>query len=512
MNGAESLVRTLLAAGVDTCFANPGTSEMHFVAALDRVPGMRCILAMFEGVATGAADGYARMAGKPAASLLHCGPGLANGLANLHNARRGHVPLVNITGDQATYHKPLAPPLAADTEAFARGVSDWVRTAVAADEVGRLAAEAVQAALTPPGQVATLILPSDASWNEGGAAAAPLPAPEPATVDEDTITEVARILASREPAVILLGGRALRAPALADAHRIAAASGAVLLAECFNTRMERGAGRHPIGRVPYAIDAALATFAGCRHVILVEAADPVSFFAYPGKRGQLRPPDAAPHVLARHGEDSADALARLAERLGAPPVPPPSAPRPQPARGAVTPEAFAHTLSALLPDDAVVVDESITFGFGVFPATTGAAPHDWLQLTGGAIGDGLPMATGAAVGVPGRRVVNLQADGSALYTVQALWTQARERLAVTTVILSNRRYAILQGELQQVGATPGEASRTLFDLGRPDLDWVGIARGFGVDGARAETMDAFADLFAHANRTPGPFLIELVVP
>ncbi len=512
MNGAESLVRTLLAAGVDTCFANPGTSEMHFVAALDRVAGMRCVLAMFEGVATGAADGYARMAGKPAASLLHCGPGLANGLANLHNARRAHVPLVNITGDQATYHKPLDPLLAADTEGFARGVSGWVRTATTPAEVGSLAAEAVQAARTPPAQVATLILPSDASWSEGGVPAAPLPAVPVKRVDGAAVAEVAQVLRSRAPTIIVLGGAALFAQGLADAHRIAARSGARLLAECFNTRVERGAGRHAVDRVPYQIDAALAAFDSIHHVILVGADDPVSFFAYPGRRGQLRAPGAALHVLAHRDEDAPDALARLAEALDAPAVPPPSAPRPEPARGPVTSAAFAQTLSALMPEGAIVVDESITFGFAFFTGTLGAAPHDWLQLTGGAIGDGLPLSTGAAVGAPGRRVVNLQADGSALYTVQALWTQAREKLDVTTVIFANRRYAILQGELQQVGAQPGEASRTLFDLGNPDLDWVAIAKGFGVEAARAETMEDFAALMSHANRTPGPFLIELMVP
>ena len=513
MNGAESLVRTLLAAGVDTCFANPGTSEMHFVAALDRVPGMRCILGMFEGVATGAADGYARMAGKPAASLLHCGPGLANGLANLHNARRAHVPLVNITGDQATYHKPLDPLLAADTEGFARGVSGWVRTATTPAEVGSLAAEAVQAALTPPGQVATLILPSDASWSEGGVAARPLPAPPVKSVDDAAIAEVAKVLRAREPAVIVLAGAALQAEGLADAHRIANASGAKLFAETFNTRIARGRGRHAVDRMPYQIDAALAAFDGIRHVVVVGAADPVSFFAYPGKRGRLRPPEATLHVLARPDEDGPQALARLAEALNAPAVPPPEpGPRPEPAKGPVTSEAVAVTLAALMPEDAVVVDESISYGYGFLPRTTGAAPHDWLQLTGGAIGDGLPLSTGAAVGAPGRRIINLQADGSALYTVQALWTQARERLDVTTVIFANRRYAILQDELQQVGATPGEASRTLFDLGNPDLDWISIAKGFGVEAARAETMEDFARLMAHANRTPGPFLIELMVP
>ena len=309
------------------------------------------------------------------------------------------------------------------------------------------------------------------------------------------------MLESGEPAVIVLGGAALHEPSLKDASRIAAKTGVTLLAETYNTRIERGRGRHPVDRVPYQVDAGHAAFDGVRHVILVGAADPISFFAYPGKRGQFRPQDAALHVLARPDEDASDALARLVEALHAPPAPPPkSTPRPEPAKGPLTSEAVARTLSALMPEGAVVVDESVSFGFALFPHTVAAPPHDWLQLTGGAIGDGLPLSTGAAVGAPGRRIINLQADGSALYTVQALWTQARENLAVTTVILANRRYAILQGELQQVGATPGEASRTLFDLGNPDLDWVAIARGFGVDGARAETMEEFATLLADANR------------
>jgi acetolactate synthase-1/2/3 large subunit len=511
MNGAESLVRTLLASGVDTCFANPGTSEMHFVAALDRVPGMRCILALFEGVATGAADGYARLAGKPAVTLLHCGPGLANGLANLHNARRGRVPLLNIVGDQATYHKPLDPLLAADTEGFAHAVSAWVKIARHAGEVGACAAEAIQAARLAPGHVASLILPSDASWSEGGIVAAPLPVPPPETVDVTTIGAVHDILVSGEPAMLLLAGASLRADALAQARRIADATGARLSAETFNTRIERGGGRPPVDRAPYPIDQALEHFAGVRHLILVSAVEPVAFFAYPGRPGRLLPRDCTVHVLARPEDDGPDALARLAagprsRRIET------AAPPPPPARGAVTSEALAQSLTALLPENAVVVDEALTFGFALYPGTANAAPHDWLQLTGGAIGDGLPMATGAALGAPGRRVICLQADGSALYTVQALWTQARERLDVTTVILSNRRYEILVGELAGVGAEGGRASGQLFSLGDPAMDWVKIAEGFGVEAARADTMERFADLFTAANARKGPFLIELAIP
>ena len=511
MNGAESLVHTLIGAGVDTCFANPGTSEMHFVAALDRIPGMRCVLGLFEGVVTGAADGYARMTDRPAATLLHCGPGLANGLANLHNARRARSPVVNIVGDQATYHRELDAPLTADTEGWARPVSGWVRTASHAPAVGRDAAACVQAAMSAPGQIATLILPSDTCWDDGGVVADRLAAPAWPHASPDQVEVAARALRSGEPVLLLLGHRALRSGALADAHRVCEATGARMLAQTSNARIERGAGRVPIGRVPYAVDAAVKALAGLKHLVLVGAPAPVGFFAYPGKPGRMQPDDCQVHVLARPEQDQAEALARLAEALGAPPVAPKPVQRPSPARGPVTQEGFAQCIAALLPEHAIVVDESVSYGRSMFPVTEAAAAHDWLQITGGAIGNGMPLATGAAVACPGRRVVNLQADGSAMYTVQSLWTQAREKLDVTTVILSNRSYAILMGEYLGVGANPGRTALDMMSLRDPDLDWPRIAGGLGVAAARAETLDQFTDLFAQANARPGPFLIELIV-
>jgi acetolactate synthase-1/2/3 large subunit len=511
MNGAESLVHTLLASGIDTCFANPGTSEMHFVAALDRVAGMRCVLGLFEGVVTGAADGYARMAGKPAATLLHCGPGLANGLSNLHNGRRAYTMMVNCVGDQATYHRPLDAPLTADTEGLARAVSGWVRTATHASTVGQDAAIAAQAAQTMPGTIATLILPSDTCWDDGGVVAKALPIPVAKAAEPGMVANAARVLRRGEKVMIVLGNGALRAAPLATAHAIAAATGASLTAQTSNARIERGAGRHAIDRVPYPIDQAIAALAGVKHVILVGAQKPVGFFAYPNKPGYMYPEDAQVHVLARVEHDLPATLAALAAELGAAPVSPAAGSRGEAAKGAVTSEALGRSLSALLPEGAIVSDESVSFGRGLYPGTHHAAPHDWLQLTGGAIGDGLPMATGAAVACPDRRVVNLQADGSAMYTVQALWTQARERLNVTTVILANRKYAILLGELANVGANPGRVALDMMDLGNPDLDWVKIAGGMGVAAARAETMEQFNDLFAAANRMSGPFVIELVI-
>ncbi|MBN8995758.1 MAG: acetolactate synthase large subunit [Rhizobiales bacterium] len=513
MNGAESLVHTLLLGGVDTCFANPGTSEMHFVAALDRIPGMRCVLALFEGVATGAADGYQRMAGKPAATLLHCGPGLANGIANLHNARRARAGIVNIVGDQATYHDPLDPPLASEIESFARPVSAAVLRAARPHLVGGDAARAVAVARGPGGGIATLVLPSDASWDEGGIVAAPLPFEAPYRVADDAVADAATVLRSGKPALILLGGRGTLAEPIASAHAIAAATGAKLIGEGFGARIERGRGRHPLDRVPYVVEMAVEMFRDIREVILVGADEPVTFFAYPGKPGLPFAPGTRLRVLARPDEDAADALARLADAVGARPVPPPDhGPAVSPARGAMTPDAIARTLTALLPEDSIVVDESISAGFPFYSGTERAARHTWLRHVGGAIGIGLPLATGAAIGAPGRRVVTLQGDGSALYTVQALWTQAREKLDVTTVIFANRGYAILRMEMAGVGANPGRTALNMLDVTEPDVDWVKIAEGFGVEAARAETMETFADLLELANRRSGPFLIELVLP
>lgn len=513
ISGAESLVRSLLACGVDTCFANPGTSEMHFVAALDRVPGMRCVLGLFEGVVTGSADGYARMTGKPAATLLHCGPGLANGLANLHNARRAGVPIVNLIGDQATHHRPFDPPLAADTEGWARPVSAWTRTSTSAAMVGADAAAAVQAAQAAPGGIATLILPSDVCWDSGGKVAAPLAPITTPKVSADVVGKTARILRSGQATLLVLAGSALGEAALADAHRIAAATGARLIAPMSNARITRGRGRFAIGRIPYSGDAARDQLTGIRNVILVGAAAPVTFFAYPGKSQRPYPQDAVVHTLARAEQDLPDALARLADELDAPRVELPAS-KPQThgiAKGAVTSEALAQTLNALLPEQAIVVEESVSFGRAFYPGTAQAAPHDWLQLTGGAIGSGLPLATGAAVAAPGRRVVALQADGSGMYTLQALWTMAREKLDVTVVLLANRKYAALLIELADVGATAGKTAHDMFDLGNPNLNWVQLANGMGVEAARADDMERFAELFAMANRRPGPFLIELVI-
>ena len=513
MNGAESLVHTLLGAGVEVCFSNPGTSEMHFVAALDRVPGMRCVLGLQENVVTGAADGYWRMAGKPAVTLLHCAPGLSNGLANLHNARRARSGIVNCVGDQATYHRQYDAPLTGDTEGFARGVSGWVRTSARAEDVGRDAAVAVQAARSSPGQIATMILPSDTCWNPGGVVAAPLPVPAVPQADSHAVRAAARILREKSNVLLLLGGQmAVSDAAQAQAQRIHAHTGVRLLAETSNARVPRGRGRLQLERVPYPADMAIASLAPTREIILVGSRAPIGFFAYPNKPSKHYPEDAGITVLTRPEQDAESALRALADELGCPAsaIPDPG-PRPQADRGAPTPEGLARTIAALMPDEAIIVDEAVSYGRGLFPYTFAAPRHDWLQITGGAIGCGLPLATGAAMGGGGRRVINLQADGSAMYTVQALWTQARERLPITTIILSNRKYQILLGEYQGVGANPGRTALDMMDLSNPDIGWVGLARSLGVEAAPAATLEQLGDLLSQSLTRNAPFLIELSI-
>lgn len=511
MNGANALLRTLVAGGVDTCFMNPGTSEMHFVAALDDVPGMRGVLALFEGVATGAADGYARMAEKPAAVLLHLGPGLGNGIANLHNARRARVPLINVVGDHATYHKQFDAPLESDIDALASNVSGWVRRSMKTAELPADAVDALAAAWGPPGRVATLILPADVSWSDGAEPARPAPAPARRQPDEAAVREVAEVLRRGEPVGFLVGGTACRAAALDRVGAIAAATGARVLCETFPTRLERGAGRVAPERLAYLAEMAVAQLDGLAHLVLVDAASPVSFFAYPGKPSDLVPDGCRVHTLARPGEDVMAALDALGP-AGTPAPAPAARPALPDGSVALTAQTLGEAIGALLPEGAIVTDESNTSGLFISGATAGAPPHDWLTLTGGAIGMGLPLAVGAAVACPDRRVVALEADGSAMYTSQALWTMAREGLDVTAVVLSNRSYAILNMELQRVGATAGgPRSRAMLDLHDPELDFVSLARGMGVPATRAGTAGEFSEQLARALSEPGPNVVEAVI-
>ncbi|MGZ8202390.1 MAG: acetolactate synthase large subunit [Burkholderiales bacterium] len=515
MNGAESLVRTLVVNGVNVCFTNPGTSEMHFVAALDKVEGMRCVLGLFEGVVTGAADGYYRMAGKPASTLLHLGPGLGNGLANLHNAKKARSGIVNIVGEHATYHLRHNAPLTADIAGIARPVSDWVRTATDARSLARDCAAAIHAARIAPGQIASLIAPADTAWGEADGIAEAEPPPQRSEAAPEAIDAAARALSSGEAAMLMLGGAALRGKALEHAGRIAARTGCRLMAEFNNARMEGGAGRVHVNRLPYPVDQALAALKGMRHLILAGARTPVAFFAYPNKPSVLAPVDCQINTLATVEQDLERALEVLADAVNARRTPPAPVGERRPGAlptGKVTPEGIAAVIAALLPENAIVADESVTTGRNFSHAMGAAQPHDWLNIMGGAIGWGLPIATGAAIAAPDRKVVALEGDGSGMYTLQALWTMARENLDVTVVVLANRAYQILRSELANMGAgTPGQRATDMLTLDRPALDWVALARGHGVEGTRATTLEEFAEQLQHALAHRGPRLVELVI-
>lgn len=513
MNGAENLIRALLASGVDTCFTNPGTSEIHLVAALDRIPEVRCVLGLFEGVISGAADGYARMTEKPAWTLLHLGPGFGNGLANLHNASRAQVPIINVIGQHATYHLPLDTPLTSDIEAIARPYSKWLRTSRASAEVGRDASEAAAAARTAPGQIATLIVPADVAWSDAGSVAAlPATVPEAPVPAAVAVEQGAAMLRSGVKTAILMTGNALYGKGLAAAGRIAQATGAKLLAPYPVTRLARGAGLPPVDRVAYVLEQGVEQFKEFGHLILVGARAPVAYFAYPGKDSAFTSPECNIHTLASPGEDYVGALEAVetALSLPRPPSAGENAARPQLPDGNITLPGLAAVVGALLPENAIVVDESMTSGRGMMAATKGAPPHDWLGNTGGSIGIAMPLAVGAAVASPDRRVLCLTADGSGMYTLQALWTMAREGLAVTTVVFANRDYAVLKREFSYLGiGNPGTRALGMFEIGRPDLDWVHLAKGMGVPATRVTSLSDFAKALREGFESEGPTLIEV---
>jgi len=514
MNGAERLLETLVESGVELCFANPGTSEMQLVSAIGNSEKMRAVLCLFEGVVSGAADGYARMSDKPALTLLHLGSGFSNSMANQHNAKRAHVPLLNIVGDHATYHLQYDSPLTSDVPAHARISSNWTRVSESADDLAAAGALAVQASLQGWGKIATLIAPANHAWEESTQPVPALPVPAPEKVSATSISEVADTLSNGKTTALFLGGRALREECLNAAGRIARASGARILCETFPARLQRGAGRVPVERLPYFAEQAMEHLSGFEQLILVGASAPVSFFAYPGKKSWLTPDDCEVLTLAGVDQDVLRALEGVAAATGATEqaIPaPPVQDQPSPS-GILTPLAIAQTLGQLMPENAIVSDEAATCGLAMFPATENTPPHDWLTLAGGAIGQGLPLSLGAAIACPDRKVIALQADGSAMYTIQALWSMAREHTDVTVVIMNNRSYAILNIELARVGAgQPTAKTLSMFDLSRPDIDWVDMAQSMGVPATRATSAEEFHQQFADAMTNHGPQLIEAMV-
>jgi acetolactate synthase-1/2/3 large subunit len=500
---------------MEVCFANPGTSEMHLVNAIDRIQGIRPVLALFEGVCTGAADGYSRMADKAACTILHLGPGLANGLANLHNAKRAGSQILNIVGDHATYHRKYDAPLTSDVEGVARPMSAWMRSAETAKGLAGDGAAALAAANGPPGKVATLIVPADCAWGEADGPARPLESQHPAGPDRDVLRTVADMMRHGGGTVaVMVGSAGLREPGLEALGRIAAGTSARVLCDTFPARLERGAGLPAVERLPYFPEDAMRTLEGLTDLVLVGIKAPVSFFAYPGLPSEMAPEQCRKHVLVPPGGDIVGALEMLADEVGAPrdAVRRTALARPDLPTGDLDAEKVGAMLAALLPENAIVSDEGLTSGFPCFNATVETVPHTWLVITGGALGEGMPVAAGAAIACPDRPVVCLHGDGAAMYTLQALWTHAREGLNIKTIIFSNRRYRILQIELSRLGfQNPGRNAMSLFSLGDPDLDWVSLAKGMGVPATRAETAEDFAKQFRAALAEPGPGLIEAVI-
>lgn len=512
MNGAESLVQTLTDQGVDICFANPGTSEMHFLKALEN-PRMRSVLCLFEGVCTGAADGYYRMKGTPASTLLHLGPGLANGLANIHNARRASSGMVNIVGEHSAAHLKYDPPLMSDIEGLARPLSHWVRRVESPRAVAWDVATAVEKASEHAGQIATLILPGDTSWQEAGEPVAPpRVAAKAKAPDAARVEHIAQVLRSGEQTLIVLAGRSSRGRAIELAGKLKAATGCRLATQFFTARIERGAGRVTLERIPYAVGQAVEYLKGFKHIITVETTEPIAFFSYPDKPSLLKSPGTSVHSLVEMGEDGEAGLEMLVEAVGATRTPAVFQPRSDatPPTGALGPATIAQALAAALPENCILVDESLTTGRETMGLTVGAAPHDLINNMGGSIGYGTPVATGAALACPDRRVFCMVGDGSAMYTIQSLWTQAREGLNITTIIFANNSYAILKAEYANMGAgAPGERALAMIDIDRPRIDWLAMAKSMGVPGVAVDTAEAFHKAMADSVNESGPCLIEV---
>ncbi len=513
MNGAESLVHTLADGGVEICFGNPGTSEMHFVAALDREPRMRGVLCLFEGVVAGAADGYARMAGKPAATLLHLGPGFGNAISFLHNARKAHQPVINIVGDHATSHSRYAQaPLTSDIMAICGSVSDWLHQSKSVEEVAGDGARALQAARQ--GQIATLVLPADCAWNQAAGSAPPLPAILPGKVDAAPIDRAAAALKNGKKTALLMRGACLERRGLNAAGRIAQHSGARLLHDYFTPRMTRGEGLTEVERIPYFAEQIVECLQGLEQIILVGAPPPVTFFAYPDKPSWVTPEGCDLITLAGERDDAVGVLEALADALGAKQagrivkrvIPE------MPVHAPLDPHTMGAIMARLMPDNAILSDDSLTAGPGLHQSLKYGPCHDWLVLTGGAIGDAPPMAVGAGLACPDRKVIAVSGDGAAMYSLQSLWTMAREKLDVVTIVCANRRYNILNIELTRVGAlNPGPKTLAMLDLHDPELDFVKLAEGMGVEASRAATTTEFAAQFADAMQRRGPRLIEAVI-
>ncbi|MEF9956016.1 MAG: acetolactate synthase large subunit [Acinetobacter sp.] len=512
-NGAQALIKTLLNNNIEVCFSNPGTSEMHFVAALDENPQMRAVLTLFEGVATGAADGYARMLNKPACTLLHLGCGLGNGLANLHNAHKAKVPVLNIVGDHATYHVKYNAQLQSDIETIARNFSGWVKTTKTPEELCDDAQDAIKS--SHKREVATLILPADVSWTDGVEAKEPTQDQFNPEIDETKIQQLVQVLKSSDKVAMILGGAALQEPMLNLLSKISEVTGVQLFAEVFPTKMQRGVGRPYIERMAYFSELASVQLTNFEHIILVDSRRPVSFFAYPDKSSDLVPEGCEVHQLVDDYRNLSFALEHLCEQLNAMHI----APNLQEKStqllpyGKLTAKKVCQIIGGLLPENAIISDEAQTSGV-MLPKYTRASPkHDLLTLTGGAIGQALPVAIGAAIACPDRTVFALTGDGSAMYTFQSLWTMAREELKVITIVFNNASYSILNIELERVGVKKvGNVAKSQLSLEKPALNFTDMARGMGVSAVRVNSCGGLKKAIRKALALNGPTVIEVMIP
>ena len=513
MNGAESLIRTLVNHGVTQCFANPGTSEMHLVQAIDGVTDFNTSLCLFEGVCSGAADGYGRMTGMPATTLLHLGAGLGNGIANLHNARRAGTPILNIIGDHAIHHAAYDAPLTSDVHAVAKPVSSWIRSSRTSQGVGLDTVDAVHSTLSnhpdPSGNIATLIVPTDCAWNDGVEQPQTTPFAKRAEIRYDVVDAVSKTIDANT--MLLLDGNALTANGIKAAGRIAAHTHCALFTPTFPARVEAGPDLPSVNRLPYFPEHVLATLSGVSKVVLAGGASPVSFFAYRDLPSSLIPDECEVIHLAHRHEDVAMALEQIADSLNATKVEPMQGSRPESPTGRLSTRTVAQAVAASAPHGSIVSVDS-GGGGAAYDVMRSCVSHTWLNLTGGSIGDGGPVAVGAAIACPERPVFALLGDGGAMYTLQYLWTAARENLNITSVIFSNRQYNILEVEYLRMGVNQvGDRAARMFDLKDPELDWVALANGQGVPGEKVTTSEELVKALEAAQATDGPFLIEAVV-
>ncbi len=376
-------------------------------------------------------------------------------------------------------------------------MSAWVRTSPDSKSIARDGAAAIAAARSHPGQIATLILPADTAWNEADGIAQVPEESQRASYSPQAVDEAAPHSAQRR-ADAAAADRQGPSPRRDWRWRRASRgkTGCKVMGQTYNPRMARGRGRFSIDRIPYVIEQALPILKDFKHIVLVETNDPVAFFAYPNKPSLLKPEGCEVHRMTAAGENSVGALHALADALGA------KAADAQPQKlaelvkptGALTHASIAQAIAMAIPENAIVVDESITTGRGFFPPTAAAAPHDWLQNMGGSIGFSTPVATGAAVACPDRKVICMVGDGSAMYTLQSLWTQAREGLDVTTIVFANRNYQILKGEFAGVDAgEPGAKALGHADPRQPHAGLGVAGQGHG----RAGPLGAHRRGFLH---------------